>query len=119
MLTPWKEIYEKPSEVKVKSLSRVWLFVTPWTVASRLLCPWDYLGKNIGVNCHFLLQGIFLTQESNPGLPRCRQMLYRLSHQGSSLLKSRVITLQTKIHIVKAMVFPVVMYRYELNIKEC
>ena len=36
-----------------------------------------------------------------------------------SILKSRDITLPTKIHIVKAMVFPVVMYRYELNIKEC
>ena len=35
---------------------------------------------------HFLLQEIFLTQESNPGLPRCRQMLYHLSHQGSSRL---------------------------------
>ena len=32
--------------------------------------------------CHSLLQGIFPTQGSNPGLPRCRQMLYRLSHQG-------------------------------------
>ena len=35
------------------------------------------------MNCHFLLQGIFPTQESNPGLPHRRQMLYRLSHQGS------------------------------------
>ena len=30
-----------------------------------------------------LLQGIFLTQESNMGLPHCRQILYHLSHQGS------------------------------------
>ena len=35
--------------------------------------------------CHFLLQGIFPTQGSNPGLPHCGQMLYRLSHQGSLL----------------------------------
>ena len=34
---------------------------------------------------HFLLQGIFPTQGSNPGLPRCRQALYHLSHQGSPL----------------------------------
>ena len=34
------------------------------------------------MGCHFLLQGIFLTQGSNPGLPHCRQTLYRLSHQG-------------------------------------
>ena len=35
------------------------------------------------MDCHFLLQGIFLTQGSNPGLLHCRQALYRLSHQGS------------------------------------
>ena len=40
-------------------------------------------GKSAGVDCHFLLQGIFPTQESNPGLLHCRQTLYRLSHQGS------------------------------------
>ena len=33
--------------------------------------------------CHFLLRGIFPTEESSPGLLHCRQMLYRLSHQGS------------------------------------
>ena len=51
----------------------------------RLLCPWDFPGKSAGVDCHFLLQGIFPTQESNLGLPHCRQTLYRLSHQGSPL----------------------------------
>ena len=40
-------------------------------------------GKNIGVGCHARLQGIFPTQESNPGLLSCRQILYCLSHQGS------------------------------------
>ena len=35
---------------------------------SRLLCLWDFPGKNTGVGCHFLLQGIFLTQGSNPHL---------------------------------------------------
>ena len=35
----------------------------PWT--TRLLYPWDFPGKNTGVGSHFLLQGIFLTQESN------------------------------------------------------
>ena len=37
--------------------SRVRLFVTPWTIAFRLLCPWDYPGKNTGVGCHALFQG--------------------------------------------------------------
>ena len=42
-------------------------------------------GKNTGVGCHALLQAIFLTQGSNPGLPCCRRILYHLSHQGSPL----------------------------------
>ena len=45
--------------------------------------PWDFPGKSAGVDCHFLLQGIFPSQESNPGVPHCRQMLYCLGHQGS------------------------------------
>ena len=40
------------------------------------------LQVNTGVDCHSLLQGIFLTRGSDPGLLRCRQILYRLSHQG-------------------------------------
>ena len=43
----------------------------------------DSPGKNTGVSCHALLQGIFPTQGSNPGLTQCRQILYHLSHQGS------------------------------------
>ena len=49
-----------------------------------LLCTWDFSGKNTGVGCHFLLQGIFPTQGSNPHflcLLRCRKILYPLSHQ--------------------------------------
>ena len=51
-------------------LSRVQRFATPWTVAARLLCPWDFPGRNTGVGCHFLLQGIFLMQQSNLHLLR-------------------------------------------------
>ena len=40
--------------------------------STRLLWPWDFPGKSTGVGCHFLLQGIFLTQGSNPGLLHCR-----------------------------------------------
>ena len=43
----------------------------------------DSSGKNTEVGCHSLLQGIFLTPGSNPGLPHCRLILYCLSHQGS------------------------------------
>ena len=96
-----------------QSLSHAWLFVNPWTtacqaspsftvsqreaycwdlplrkidrglVANRLLCSWDFSGKNAGVGCHFLLQGIFPTRRSNPSLLPCKQILYQLSHQGS------------------------------------
>ena len=45
-------------------LSHVWPFVTP-ECSSWLLCPWDSPGKNTGVGCHFLLQGVFPTQGSN------------------------------------------------------
>ena len=80
-----------------------------------LLCPWDFAGKRTGVGCHFFLQRIFPIQGFNPGLPHCKQTLYRLSHQKSldSILKGRDITFLTKIHMVKAMIFPVVMYGCE------
>ena len=72
------------TKVKVKSLSRARLFATPRIVAcTKFLHPWDFQGKSTGVGYHFLLQGIFPTQGSNPDLSHCRQMLYRLSHQGS------------------------------------
>ena len=54
---------------------------------TRLRCPWNSSGKNTGVDCHSLLQGIFLTQGSNPGLLRCRQILHCLSNQGSPSVK--------------------------------
>ena len=49
---------------------------------TRLFCLWNSPGNNTRVDGHSLLQGIFLTQGSNPGLPPCRQILYCLSHQG-------------------------------------
>ena len=59
------------------------------SVVSDSLCPhglcgpWNSPGQNTGVGSCFLLQGIFPTQGSNPGLPHCRRILYQLSHQGS------------------------------------
>ena len=52
----------------------------PWTVACQALCAWNFQDKNTEVGCHVLLQGIFLIQGWNRGLPHCRQILYRLSH---------------------------------------
>ena len=49
-------------------------------------CPWYSPCKNTGVGCHFLLQGLFLIQGLNLGLLHCRQILYRLCHQGSGVI---------------------------------
>ena len=45
--------------------------------------PWNSLGQNSGVGSLSLLDGIFQTQGSNPGLTHCRQILYQLSNKGS------------------------------------
>ena len=45
--------------------------------------PSNSPGQNTGTGSLSLLQGIFPTQGSNPGLPHCRQILYQLSHKGS------------------------------------
>ena len=63
------------------SLSHFQLFVTQWTVQPpRFFCSWDFPGKDTCVGCHFLLQGIFPTQKSNPCLQHCSRMLYHLSY---------------------------------------
>ena len=68
---------------------------------TRLLCPWDFLGKHTVVDCHFLFQGIFPTQGSNPGLPHCRQMLYRLSHWWNLIKLKSFCTTKESISKVK------------------
>ena len=65
----------------------------------RLLHSWDFLGKNTGMGFHFLLQGIFLTQGSNLGLPHWKQTLYHLSHQGIPILKLQLFHLWNIYHM--------------------
>ena len=61
--------------------SHVQLFATPEGCGpSGSSVHGDSPGKNTGVDCHVLLQGIFPTQGSNPGLLHCRQILYQLSY---------------------------------------
>ena len=48
-----------------------------------LYSPWNSPGQNTGIGSCSLPQGIFPTQGLNPGLPRCRRVLYQLSYQGS------------------------------------
>ena len=54
----------------------------------------DSPGKNTGVGCHALLQGIFPAQGLNPSLPHCRRILYQLSYQGSP--KANLVSLGKK-----------------------
>ena len=64
-----------------------------WLEPTRLLCPWHSPGKNTGVGSHFLLQGIFPTQGSNPGFPHCEYILYHLSHQTIRCYKKTRMTI--------------------------
>ena len=60
------------SSTCAKWLSRVWLFVAPWTVAPRLLWPWDSPGKNTRVGCHALYHAVlyhwWMTEDQRPTL---------------------------------------------------
>ena len=74
------------AETKVYILSKLKVLVsqsylTLWDCMDY--SSWDSPGRDTGEGCHSLLQGIFLTQGSNPGLLHCRQIVYHLTHQGS------------------------------------
>ena len=97
----WMWIWIKLTSNKVNVFIFSWAYSLPqavWCLMAHL-CPthWDPMrcsrpgslghgdspGKDPGVGCHFLLQGIFPTQGSNPGLLHCRQILYHRNHQGN------------------------------------
>ena len=69
--------------IKVKSLSRVRLFATAWTVAYQAPLSMEFSRQKYWRGLPFPSPGDLPDQGSNAGLPHCRQMLYRLSHQGS------------------------------------
>ena len=58
----------------------------PMDYSSDYSVHWGSPGKNTGVGCHDLLQGIFPTQGLNPGLLHCRWTLYHPSHQRSPFI---------------------------------
>ena len=64
-----------PVDSESVSHCHVQLFMTPGTIARRAPLTWNSPGRNTGVGCHSFLQGIFLTQGSNPGLLPYRQIL--------------------------------------------
>ena len=69
--------------VYLKATMRVDLKHTHHNNNKMVIIAGDSPGKNTGVGCHALLQRIFPTKWSNPGLPLCRWILYWLSQQGS------------------------------------
>ena len=82
---------------------------------TRFLCPWDSPGKNTGLGCYFLLQGIFPTQGSCPYLLclwHCRWILYRLSHLGSPYSNSIWVCIPTvQTHTISQTYIPTVTYK--------
>ena len=78
-----------PADSKWNPMLRAAVLVTQscWMLCNcippSLFCPWNSPVKNTRVGSHSLLQRVFPTQGSNPRLLLCRQILYRLSHQGS------------------------------------
>ena len=63
--------------VRTHLCSAMFNSLRPWGLQpARFLCSWYSLGKNTGMGCYSLLQGIFLTQGFNLGLLNCRQILY-------------------------------------------
>ena len=95
-----------------QSLSCVQLFVTLSLQPTRHLRPQNFLGKNTGVGCHFLLQRIFSTQESNLRflcLLHCRRTLYHraireppakmyLAHNGNSAMVDKPYFISTHLY---------------------
>ena len=74
--------------------SHVWLFAILCTVVSRLLCPWDSPSKTIEVDYHFLFQGIFPIQGSNPSLPHLlhyRQILYHWTTRKAHISQRNIL----------------------------
>ena len=72
----------------------VQLFSTPWTVARQAPLSMGFSRQEYWVGCHALLQGIFLTQESNLCLLHCRRILYPLRHLESPWQKISCILLE-------------------------
>ena len=89
----------KPADIYCAVLSHSVVsdsFETP----ARILCPWGFSRQEYWVGFHALLQGILLTQGSNPGLLHCRWVLYHLSHQGSPFIWTQYLWKVDKVSLI-------------------
>ena len=84
-------------------------------MASGLITSWPIDGETVETMADFIFLGCKITADGDCSheIKRCLLLERKVMTNLDSILKSRYITLQTKVHLVKAMVFPVVMYGYE------
>ena len=88
--------------------------------ASGPITLWQIDGETVETVSDFIFLGSEITTDGDCSLEIKRHLLLgrKVMTNLNSILKSRDITLPTKVHLVKAMVFPVVMYGYELDCEE-
>ena len=84
-------------------------------MASGPITSWEIDGETVETVTDFIFLGSKITADDDcsHGIKRCLLLGRKVLTKLDSLLKSRDITLPTKVHLVKAMVFPVVMYGCE------
>ena len=89
-------------------------------MASGPITSWELDGETVEIVSDFVLGASKLTADGDCSheIKRCLPLRRKSMTSLDSILKSRDITLSTKVHLVKAMVFPVVMYGCELDYKE-
>ena len=88
--------------------------------ASDPITSWQIDGETVKTVSDFILEGYKITAGGDFSHKIRRQLLLgrKVMTNLDSILKSRAITLPTKVHLLKAMVFPLVMYECELDLKE-
>ena len=84
-------------------------------VASGLITSWEIDGETVETVAEFIFLGSKITADGDYSheIKRCLLLGRKVMTNLDSILKSRDVTLPTKVHLVKAMVFPVVMYGCE------
>ena len=87
--------HSNPKEVKVAQLCPTLCGLMDY------IAPWNSPGQNTGVGRLSLLQGIFPTQGSNPGLLHCRWILYQLSQKGSQIPKKGNVKEYSNYHTIE------------------
>ena len=89
-------------------------------MASVPITSWEIDGETVEIVSDFLFGGSKFTVDGDYSheIKRCLLLGRKVMTNLESILKSRDITLPTKVRLVKAMVFPVVMYRCELDCEE-